>query len=59
MSWVRCVTHVSGPDLGKVVRPGGFELPTFWFVGLGSKILTCFLGVVYEPEPLKTFLNCP
>jgi hypothetical protein len=46
-----------------MVRPGGFELPTFWFVGLGLKILTCFFGVVYEPETLKNLpqlsVDCP
>jgi hypothetical protein len=31
-----------------MARPGGLELPTFWFVDLGSKIPTRFFGVVYE-----------
>jgi hypothetical protein len=34
--------------LGKVVRPGGFELPTFWFVGKQSKILSAASGVAYR-----------
>ena len=32
----------------KVVRPGGFELPTFWFVGKQSKILSAASGVAYR-----------
>jgi len=32
MSPVRSVTYVSGPDQKEVVRPGGLELSTFWFV---------------------------
>jgi hypothetical protein len=39
----------------QMVRPGGFELPTFWFVDLAWTILDCFLGVAHEREPLKTF----
>jgi hypothetical protein len=27
--------------------PGGFELPTFWFVGKQSKILSAAFGVAY------------
>jgi hypothetical protein len=39
--------------LGKgMVRPGGFELPTFWFVATGAKILSRFGGVTYGPKPL-------
>ena len=34
----------------EVVRPGGFELPTFWFVVIGSKIPSRFFDVVYELE---------
>jgi hypothetical protein len=35
--------------LGKgMVRPGGFELPTFWFVGKQSKILSAAAGVAYK-----------
>ena len=34
----------------KVVRPGGLELPTFWFVVLGSEIPSSFFGVAYEPR---------
>ena len=38
---VRTVTHVSGldlsgPDPDEMARPGGFELPTFWFVARRS-----------------------
>ena len=36
----------------RVVRPGGFELPTFWFVATGAKILSRFGGVTYGPKPL-------
>jgi hypothetical protein len=35
----------------KVVRPGGFELPTFWFVANGIKMLNALFGVAYELEP--------
>ena len=34
----------------KMVRPGGLELPTFWFVDIGSQNPSCFFGVAYEPE---------
>jgi hypothetical protein len=34
--------------LGIVVRPGGFELPTFWFAGKQSKILSAASGVAYR-----------
>jgi hypothetical protein len=33
-----------------MVRLGGLELPTFWFVVLGSKIPSGFFGVAYEPK---------
>ena len=33
---VRSVTRVSGPDQVGVARPGGLELPTFWFVARRS-----------------------
>ena len=36
MSPVRSVTYVSGPDPVKMVRLGGLELPTFWFVARRS-----------------------
>jgi hypothetical protein len=32
----------------EMVRPGGFELPTFWFVGKQSKILSAASGVAYR-----------
>ena len=32
----------------RMVRPGGFELPTFWFVGKQSKTLSAASGVVYR-----------
>jgi hypothetical protein len=32
------------------VRPGGFELPAFWFVANGVKMLTALFGVVYGLE---------
>ena len=34
----------------KVGRPGGFELPTFWFVANGIKMLNALFGVAYELE---------
>jgi hypothetical protein len=34
----------------KVVRPGGFELPTFWFVANGVKMLNALFGVAYGLE---------
>lgn len=34
----------------RVVRPGGLELPTFWFVVCHSKIQSGFFGVAYELE---------
>jgi len=33
-----------------VVRPGGFELPAFWFVANGVKMLNALFGVAYELE---------
>ena len=36
-----------GWTLGKVARPGGLELPTFWFVGLGAKILSLVVRYHY------------
>jgi len=32
------------------VRPGGLELPTFWFVAIRVKMLTALFGVAYELE---------
>jgi hypothetical protein len=32
----------------EVVRPGGFELPAFWFVANGVRILNALFGVAYE-----------
>jgi hypothetical protein len=29
----------------EVVRPGGFELPTFWFVGAESKKLNALFAI--------------
>jgi hypothetical protein len=34
----------------KLVRPGGFELPTFWFVANGVKMLNALFGVAYGLE---------
>jgi hypothetical protein len=31
-----------------VARPGGLELPTFWFVAEQSQILSACSGVAYE-----------
>ncbi len=33
-----------------MVRPGGFELPAFWFVANGVKMLNALFGVAYELE---------
>ena len=35
-----------------MVRPGGFELPTFWFVANGVKMLNALFGVAYGLETL-------
>ena len=32
----------------EVVRPGGFKLPAFWFVGKQSKTLSAASGVAYR-----------
>ena len=34
----------------EMVRPGGFELPAFWFVANGIKLLNALFGVAYELE---------
>ena len=34
----------------EMVRPGGFELPAFWFVANGIKMLNALFGVAYELE---------
>jgi hypothetical protein len=36
--------------LRKVARPGGLELPTFWFVAIGVQMLTALFGVAYGLE---------
>jgi hypothetical protein len=33
-----------------MVRPGGFELPTFWFVANGVKMLNALFGVAYGQQ---------
>jgi hypothetical protein len=33
-----------------VARPGGLELPTFWFVAIRGKMLNALFGVAYGPE---------
>jgi hypothetical protein len=33
-----------------MVRPGGFELPAFWFVANGVKMLNALFGVAYGLE---------
>jgi hypothetical protein len=33
-----------------MVRPGGFELPTFWFVANGVKMSNALFGVAYGLE---------
>jgi hypothetical protein len=45
---------------GKVVRPGGFELPAFWFVANGVKMINALFGVAYELEtPFFPHLAAP
>src|SRR5882762_474474 len=34
----------------EVVRPGGLELPTFWFVAIRVKMLNALFGVAYGLE---------
>jgi hypothetical protein len=42
-----------------MVRPGGFELPTFWFVANGVKILNALFGVAYGLEtPFLHSISC-
>jgi len=36
--------------LRNMVRPGGFELPAFWFVANGVKMLNALFGVAYGLE---------
>ena len=57
---LQSVTYVIGtlcypcPQAGppkEVARPGGLELPTFWFVAIRVKMLNALFGVAYE---LKT-----
>ena len=44
----------------KVVRPGGLELPTFWFVAIRVKMLNALFGVAYGLEtPLFPQLAAP
>jgi hypothetical protein len=38
----------------KMMRPGGLELPTFWFVGLGSKSQEPYRCVCYGWAVLKS-----
>ena len=40
--------------LGKVARPGGLELPTFWFVAVQGQNLSACSGVAY-PENQSIF----
>jgi hypothetical protein len=37
-------------DFSKVARPGGLELPTFWFVGLGAKNLSDDAALKFAPS---------
>jgi len=47
-------------SLRKVVRPGGLELPTFWFVAIRVKTLTALFGVAYGLErPFFPHLAAP
>jgi hypothetical protein len=44
----------------EVVRPGGFELPAFWFVANGVKMLNALFRVAYELEtPFFPQLTAP
>ncbi len=43
-----------------MVRPGGLELPTFWFVAIRVKMLNALFGVAYELEtPFFPHLAAP
>jgi hypothetical protein len=43
-----------------MVRPGGFELPAFWFVANGVKMLNALFGVAYKLEtPFFSQLAAP
>ncbi len=42
------------------MRPGGLELPTFWFVAIRVKMLNALFGVAYELEtPFFPHLAAP
>ncbi len=45
VSLVEPVAYLKSELLRKMVRPGGFELPTFWFVANGVKMLNALFGV--------------
>jgi hypothetical protein len=43
-----------------MARPGGLELPTFWFVAIRVKMLTALFGVAYGLEtPFFAHLAAP
>ena len=43
-----------------MVRPGGFELPAFWFVANGVKMINALFGVAYgEETPFLPQLAAP
>ena len=44
------IAIVGKNGLVKMVRPGGFELPAFWFVANGVKMLNALFGVAYGLE---------
>jgi hypothetical protein len=37
-------------QFNEMARQGGLELPTFWFVAIGVKMLNALFGVAYELE---------
>jgi hypothetical protein len=45
-----CVFQKTAISSTKMARPGGLELPTFWFVAIRAKMLNALFGVAYELE---------
>ncbi len=56
MSQERSVKDLSGPYIERVVRPGGFELPTFWFVGGNCALHGTTAAYNTQRNPRKTQL---
>src|SRR5215813_7660721 len=49
-NWLYRAKKIRGKLLKNMARSERFELPTFWFVEISTKISSLFFGVVYEPE---------